>query len=311
MSNLMSGIHVVAGAGAVGSALATHLADSGAEVVVVTRSGAGPNRPEVTRLALDVSNSDALLAAVPSAAVIYNCVNPPYHRWVQDWPPMAEAFLTYAETTGAVLATCSNLYGYGPVTVPMTEDLPLAATGTKAQVRVAMWNEALRRSNDGRVRVTEVRGSDYICPGAQSQMGDRVMPRLLAGKGVKLLGDVDQPHTWTSPTDVARLLALVGSDERAWGQPWHVPSNAPRTQRQVIDDLADAAGVAHVNVGVMPGAMLTVAGWFSPMVRELSETDYQRTRPYVLDDSDARTIFGLEPTAWDTLLDEQVAAYRT
>ncbi len=65
----------------------------------------------------------------PDAAVIYNCVNPPYDRWVELWPPMAQAFLDYAERTGAVLATCSNLYGYGPVDVPMTEDLPLAATG--------------------------------------------------------------------------------------------------------------------------------------------------------------------------------------
>ena len=224
---------------------------------------------------------------------------------------MAEAFLRYAEATGAVLATCSNLYGYGPVTVPMTEDLPLAATGTKAKVRVAMWNEALQRNNDGRIRATEVRGSDYICSGAQSQVGDRVMPRVLAGKGVKLLGDVDQPHTWTSPADVAALLAVVGSDERAWGRVWHVPSNAPRTQRQLVDDLADAAGVPHVKVGVMPPAMLTMAGWFSPVVRELSETDYQRTRPYVPDDSAARSTFGLEPTAWDAVLAEQVAAYRT
>ena len=52
------------------------------------------------------------------AAVIYNCVNPPYHRWPADWPPIAASVLGAAERSGAVLVTLSNLYGYGPATRP-------------------------------------------------------------------------------------------------------------------------------------------------------------------------------------------------
>lgn len=310
MGELGDGIHLVVGAGQVGSALAEQLAGGGAHVVVATRSGSGPDRAGVTRVRVDVSDAAALRAAAPTASVIYNCVNPPYHRWPQDWPPMAASFLDYAEQTGAILATCSNLYGYGPVDVAMTEDLPLAATGTKARVRASMWEEARSRHEAGRIRATEVRGSDYLCPGDQSLMGDRVVPRVLAGKGVQVLGDVDMPHAWTSTIDVARLLAVVGSDERAWGRAWHVPSNPARTQRQVVDDLADAAGVPRVKVSSVPGPVLRVMGLFSPQIRELSETDYQRSRPYLLDDSAARTTFGLEPTPWQDVLTAQVAHYR-
>ena len=46
------------------------------------------------------------------------------------------------------------------------------------------------------------------------------------------------------------------------------------------------------------------------MIRELKETDYQRERPYVLDDSAARSTFGLEPTPWAQLLADMVAHYR-
>ena len=151
-----------------------------------------------------------------------------------------------------MLATVSNLYGYGPVDVPMTEDLPLAATGEKAQIRVRMWQDAKAANDAGRIRATEVRGSDYICPGAQSMLGDRVMPRILAGKSVQLLGDVDQPHSWTAPIDVARTLITVAADPRGWGRAWHVPSNAPRTQRQAVGDLAAAAGVPAVKVSTVP-----------------------------------------------------------
>jgi nucleoside-diphosphate-sugar epimerase len=295
----------------VGTALATQLAAAGANVVVVTRSGSGPDVAGVTRKALDVADTAALRAAVPEAAVIYNCVNPPYHRWVEDWPPMAESFLAYAEATGAVLVTCSNLYGYGPVTVPMTEDLPLAATGTKAKVRVAMWREALARHEAGRIKATEVRGSDYIAASDQSMLGERVVPRVLARKSVQLLGDVDAPHTWTSPIDVARLMVIAGSDERAWGKVWHVPSNPPRSSREAVADISRAAGVNSVKVSALPNIALSAVGLFNPQIRELKETSYQRERPYILDDSAARETFGIEPTPWDDILTQLVASYRT
>jgi len=305
-----AGTHLVVGAGEVGSAVAIVLADAGADVVLASRSGRGPAGPRIRRVSVDASSVEALIAAVPDAVVIYNCVNPEYHRWTTDWPPMAAAFLAYAERTGAVLATVSNLYGYGPVDVPMTEDLPLAATGEKARIRARMWQDAKAANDAGRIRATEVRGSDYICPGAQSMLGDRVMPRVLAGKGVQLLGDVDQPHTWTAPVDVARTLVTVAADARGWGRAWHVPSNAPRTQRQAVDDLAQAAGVPAVKVSTVPTALLRVVGVFQPVIRELKETEYQRERPYILDETAARTTFGLEPTPWDEILAAMVAHYR-
>jgi nucleoside-diphosphate-sugar epimerase len=314
MSNLpiapAPGTHLVVGAGEVGSAVALVLADAGAAVILASRSGRGPADPRIARVAADASSVDALLAACPDAVVIYNCVNPEYTRWTTDWPPMAQAFLDYAERTGAVLATVSNLYGYGPVDVPMTESLPLAAEGEKAQVRVRMWQDAKAANDSGRIRATEVRGSDYICPGAQSMLGDRVMPRILAGKGVQLIGDIDQPHSWTAPIDVARTIVTAAADERGWGRAWHVPSNPPRSQREAVGDLAAAAGVQPVKASAVPGALLWGLGLFQPMIRELKETDYQRTRAYLLDDSAARATFGLEPTPWQELLSGMVDYYR-
>jgi nucleoside-diphosphate-sugar epimerase len=304
------GTHLVVGAGEVGSAVALLLADAGVDVVLASRSASGPVDPRIRRVSTDASDLDSLLAAAPQAVVIYNCVNPQYHRWATDWPPMAQAFLAYAERTGAVLATISNLYGYGPVDVPMTEDLPLAATGTKAQIRAQMWRDAKAAHDAGRIRATEVRGSDYLCPGPQSMLGDRVMPRILAGKGVQLVGDVDQPHTWTAPVDMARTLITAAADERGWGRVWHAPSNAPRTQREVVQDLAAAAGVPSVSVSSVPTPLLRMLGLFQPAIRELKETDYQRERPYLLDDTAARQAFDLAPTPWDELLQGMVDHYR-
>jgi nucleoside-diphosphate-sugar epimerase len=295
----------------VGTETACRLARSGHDVIVVTRSGSGPNEPNIRTVAADAASLDALLGAAPKADAIYNCVNPPYHRWAQDWPPLATAFLSYAERTGAVLATCSNLYGYGPVNSPMTESLPLATQGRKGRVRAKMWLDAQALHDAGRIRATEVRGSDYVYAGEQSLVGSsRVVPRILAGRPVSLIGSVDEPHSWTYPTDVARLLISVAVDERAWGKAWHVPTNAPRTQRQVMNDLADAAGVEHVRVSQLSPVITRVLGVFNSAIRELEETAYQRNRPFVINDTAARTTFGIDPTPWEEIMRAVIASYR-
>lgn len=303
--------HVIIGAGDVGSTLATLLAAEGHQVTILSRRGTGPTVEGVRRAGADASSLASLMGAAPKADVVYNCANPRYTEWVRDWPPLAAALLRYTELTGAVLTTCSNLYGYGPVDVPMTEDLPLASTGAKGRVRAQMWLDAKAAHDAGRIRATEVRGSDYIAASDQSRVGsERVVPRILAGKGVSLIDAIDQPHTWTSPADVARLLAVVGRDERAWGRAWHVPSNPPRSQRQVIDDLADAADVSRVKVSRLPDALLRAVGVVNPMFREFGETAYQFSRPFILDDSAARATFGLQPTAWPEILRDVITAYR-
>ena len=55
--------HLVLGAGSVGSAVAELLAADGAEVVVLTRSGAGPDRPGIERVRGDAGDATALAAA--------------------------------------------------------------------------------------------------------------------------------------------------------------------------------------------------------------------------------------------------------
>lgn len=72
--------HLVIGTGSVGSAVAQQLSDAGSEVVVVSRSGSGPDGAGIRRVAADASSVDALLQAAPDAAAIYNCANPAYHR---------------------------------------------------------------------------------------------------------------------------------------------------------------------------------------------------------------------------------------
>lgn len=297
------GKHVVVGAGQIGTQLAGLLNEQGHEVTVVSRSGNGP--AGVTRVRADASDQGRMIQLAQGADALYNCVNPPYHRWTQDWPPMAAAFLAAAERSGAVLVTTGNLYVYGPVDRPMTEDMPLAGPGTKARVRTRMWEDMLAAHQEGRIRATELRGSDYFGPGTgdQAHLGMvRFVKPLLAGRRISLLGNPDLPHSWTYVPDVARALAVAGTDERAWGRAWHVPTNPALSARDMGRRMAELAGVPEPKLGSVPKAVMRAIGVVSPAMREMGETRYQFERPYVLDSTAFQSTFGMPPTPLDDAL---------
>jgi nucleoside-diphosphate-sugar epimerase len=301
---------LVVGAGVIGSRVAGLLVERGDRVTVVSRRGSGPAEPlAVTRVAADAADAGTMTRLAEGASAIYNCVNPPYHRWPADWPPIAASVLGAAERSGAVLVTLSNLYGYGPAgpggydaAHPMTEATPLAATGSKGRIRARVWHDALAAHQAGRVRVTEVRAADFIGPGAQSAMGERIVRHVRQGKNVSVLGHADPPHTWSFTDDVARMLVTAGTDPGAWGRAWHVPSNEPRSQREVVDDLARAAGVGQVRVREIPSVVLRGMGLAWPLMRELRETEYQFRDDFVMDSSAAQARFGLKPAPWEEIV---------
>ncbi|MEU3774608.1 NAD-dependent epimerase/dehydratase family protein [Streptomyces sp. NPDC032472] len=298
-------IHVVIGFGPAGAATARLLAEQGHTVRVVTTSGRRPE-PGIEHLALDASDSARLIEAARAATAIHVCAAPPYHRWAAGWPPLASSLCAAAEATGAVLVLLGNLYGYGPVDGPLTEDLPLAATGPKGRVRAAVWERARALHEQGRIRAVEVRASDFFGPGVTDggHLAARVVPRLLRGKPVSTLGDPDAAHSWTYVPDVARALVEVAGEERAWGRPWHVPTQPARSVREMVGRLAARAGTGPVAVRRLPPAVPAVAGLFSPMIRELKEIRYQFDRPFVVDSSAYEAAFTVRATP----LEEQVGA---
>jgi nucleoside-diphosphate-sugar epimerase len=201
------------------------------------------------------------------------------------------------------------LYGYGPVETVITEDLPLNANWTNGRVRAEMWQEVKELHDAKKLRATEVRASDYICASDQSRMGDRVVPNLLKGKKIQLLGAIDQPHTWTDPEDVANLMMVIGQDERAWGKPWHVPSNEPKTQLEVVEEIARALGVAKPKVSSIPLAMQKFIGLFNPVVKELINSNYQFEKPFIMSDQKTRNTFGITPKKWEKVIQDLIAPY--
>ncbi|MEO6997924.1 MAG: NAD-dependent epimerase/dehydratase family protein, partial [Terracoccus sp.] len=280
--------HLVLGAGGIGRATASRLVGLGHTVTLASRSARVRDRPweatfpgAVTVVAADAKDAGRLTELAAGAATIVNAINPPsYTDWAAEWPPAAAAILTAAERSGAGLVIIGNLYGYGEVEAPMTEQTPLGATGEKGRLRNQMWTEALALQQQGRIRVTELRSSDYFGPGATkmtSFLGDVVIDRVAAGKvAIMPVGRTDVRHSWTYIPDVGEFAARVAErgegHESVWGRAWHVPTSPARTIAAAAAEVARLTGHRSSRVVAVPRPIGTALGVVLPVLRQMRET---------------------------------------
>ena len=66
----------------------------------------------------------------------------------------------------------------------------------------------------------------------------------MAGRTVRWVGRLDQPHTLSYLEDVASGPATLGADDRADGQAWHLPAAEPLTGRQFLELWSRSAAAA-------------------------------------------------------------------
>lgn len=303
-------VHVVTGAGPVGSTVAQQLADAGHQVRLLTRSGSGPVHPVIERRRVDVSQPAALREAFADAVAVHHCIHGSAYDarvWRAELPRAEHAVLEAAGAVGAVVVFPESLYSYGPVDGPMTEDLPRAATGGKLGVRT----ELLAQRDASATPTVSVAASDFYGPAVRNaHAGERLVPTVLGGRTMRVLGSLDQPHSFTYVPDLASAMITAAGRQDLWNSFLHAPTAAPLTQRRLVEMVAAAGGVRVPRMSAIPAGVLGAAGLVSREMRELAETSYMFTRPFVLDSSASEQRLGLSPTPVETGLAETVAWWR-
>jgi nucleoside-diphosphate-sugar epimerase len=299
--------HVILGAGSIGTNIARILTERGESVLMVTRSGSGPEHPLVERVAADASDAARLSTLSRGAEVIYHAANPPsYTQWESMLPPIQTAVVAAAKANDAVLALTASLYAYGKQPGGrMNEHTPMTATGHKGRLRKRMWEQA----RSAGIRAFEVRGSDYIGKDAVGIFSLVIGPALEKGKTAMIPGHLDMPHTFTYNGDMAKALVSLAPDARSWGRAWHVPSAPAITLRELSRRYSTAAGKPPVKLFSLPRFAMHAAGVFVPMAREMAEMDYQWYAPFHMDSSETARTFDLSATDLDVAIREQVVAF--
>jgi nucleoside-diphosphate-sugar epimerase len=306
----MSGLHVVFGAGPLGRAVAQALLAAGEPVRMVTRRTRADLPTGVESFAADVTEAGAAARACAGARVVYQCAQPEYHRWPEEFPALQRAILEGAAAAKAVLVLGDNLYMYGPVAGPIAETAPCRATTRKGRTRAAMAEEALAAHAAGRLPVVIGRGSDFFGPWVRaSAMGERVFPAVVSGGRAAAAGRLDVPHTYTYIADFGRALVTLGRHESAWGRAWHVPNPETVTTGEFIRIAFEEAGTPPRMGGTGP-AMMRIAGHFIRGARETVEMMYAYEKPWIVDDSRFVAAFGPGATPLREAIRRTVDWYR-
>lgn len=312
MMNLINELHVVLGTGPVGLATMEALLKRGKSVRLVNRSGQADVPEGVEVFGGDLINQpETAIAFCKGASVIYGCLNAPYTKWPELFPPLQAATVEAASATRAKLVVLENVYMYGPhAEAPMTENSPYAAATRKGRVRAEMSRALMEAHERGKVSVAIGRASDYFGPrGMVSGMGDRVFIPALEGKAAQIIGNPDLLHTYTYLPDIGEGLAILGENDGAFGQVWHLPSAETITTRQFIERIYEAAGHPP-RIQVAPKAILKIMGLFNAELREVIEMLYQFENPHIVDHTKFEKAFGNHATPLNEAIQTTVKWFR-
>jgi nucleoside-diphosphate-sugar epimerase len=292
-------LHVVFGAGQVGSPLARILADLGHRVRVVKRTPTDLP-PGVDIVRGDAGDRDFCIAAAAGAAVLYHCMNPPYERaqWARFVPLYMENLIAAAGAAGARLVVLDNLYMLGRTGGrPMTGETPMNPCSHKGEIRARAAETLFDAHAHERVRAVTGRASDYYGPGGTlTNFGDQFWKPALAGRTARMAVNLDLPHTYHYIPDVAAGLAALGlGPDAVTGRAWMLPCTPAETTRRVIDRFARVLG-REIRAATLPRPILKALGLAIPFLREVNEMLYQWAEPFVVDDGPMRVELGVTPT---------------
>lgn len=305
-----SELHVIFGTGPLGQAVMHELLTRNVRIRMVNRSGKAAVPKSVEVIAADAYESQSTRAVTQGATVVYQCAQPAYTQWQTLFPKLQSSIIQGVAASGAKLIVGDNLYMYGSVKGLLREDLPNTAKTQKGRTRAQMAEALIEAHQQGIVRVAIGRSSDFYGPGViDSVMGDRVFPAILAGKTASAVGNLDLPHTYTFIDDFGKALVILGEQEKALGQIWHVPNAETITTREFLTLAFEAAGHLPKMSG-MGKFMMRLGGIFIPGARETVEMMYEFEQPFVVDHSKYVRVFGNHATSMDKGIQRTLEWYR-
>lgn len=305
----MSNENVILGTGPLGLAVMEELREQGEKVRVINKSGKALVPHDVKCIKCDVNDLDQLRNALQNATVIYHCVGLPYQDWESQFPKMMANIIQVASETGAKIIYGDNLYCYGPQQGPLHEQMNYKPVGKKTRIRAEVATTLMDAAEKGKVKATIGRGSDFFGPRAKNAMlGDRVISHILDEKPVELIGNPDTVHSHIYIKDFARGLVILGGNDSALGEIWHMPHPEPTTTRHLVEKVAEKLN-KKPRYRIANKFIVTMGGLFSSDMKEFKELMYQQVYDYTVDSKKFTNHYEFNVTSYEDAIDETVTWY--
>jgi nucleoside-diphosphate-sugar epimerase len=293
-------ITILGAGGAVGNELVKLLAAKNQPFRLVGRNPRmTPGATET--LAADLTDTEQTIRAVAGSSVVHLCVGLKYDRrvWQEMWPRVMSNTIEACKRAGAKLIFFDNVYMYGKVSGPMTEETPFNPCSKKGEIRAKIATTLINEWKSGAVTGMIARSADFYGPGKLNGVPNLLVFEPFAqNKKASWLVNDSVPHSFTYTPDAAQSLVQLAQRATAWNQTWHVPTSPnPLTGKEFVALAAKECGVAP-RYRVLNRPILRVAGWFDPLVAESYEMLYQSDSPYIFNSSKFAGEFGFAATPY-------------
>src|SRR5207253_4673163 len=171
-----------------------------------TRARNGPDPPLVGKPPGEGSDPGKLAQAFDGATAVFHCIHGSAYRakaWAAELPGAEQVVMDAAGAAGAVVVFPESLYSYSEPDKTITESSPREATGGKRGIRSAL----LKARQAHPANTVSVVAGDFVRPRARmAHAGERMVPLVLKGRTVQVLGSARQPHSFTYVPDLAAAM---------------------------------------------------------------------------------------------------------
>jgi nucleoside-diphosphate-sugar epimerase len=295
-------MHTILGAGgAVANALTLELSKQNETIRLVSRKPIVSANKNITWRKADLLNYAEILEAAKGSTVIYLCAGLVYDKdtWKAQWPVIMQNVINVAKATRIKLIFFDNVYSYGLVNGPMTENTPYNPCSTKGEIRAGIATRLMDEVKDGSITATIARAADFY--GTDNLMGFldlMALDKFAKKQRAQWIGDTSKLHNFSYIPDMGKGMYLLGQTPGSDNQVWHLPTAPPLTGKQFIEM---AAKIYHVEPKsfAIKKFMLQLFGLFNKTVGELVEMYYQYDHDYIFDSSKFEKAFKVKPTSYE------------
>jgi len=305
-------ITILGAGGDIGNPLANLLAARNQPFRVVARNP-HPTPGATETVIADIAEKEQAIRAVAGSSIVYLVIGLKYdHKvWLEMWPRIMSNTIEACKRANAKLVFFDNVYMYGKVSGPMTEQTPFNPCSRKGEIRAKIATELIENWKAGSITGMIARAADFYGPATRNGMANiLVMESFSKGKKASWLVNDCVPHSYTYTPDAAQSLLLLAERTTAWNQTWHLPTAPdPLTGKEFVSLAAKEFGVAP-NYRVLSWPMLRLVGLFNASVAESYEMLYQSDSPYLFDSSKFAMEFGVTGTSYVDGIRATVASYR-
>ena len=249
----------------------------------------------------DVSNLDQTVSAVAGSTIVHLVVGLKYDEgvWRELWPRIMSNVIEACKRANAKLIFFDNVYMYGRVSGPMTEETPFNPCSKKGEIRARIATTLNNEFKAGKLTAMIARSADFYGPHARTSVAN-ILAFEKISKGATALWLVNDSlrHSLTYTPDAGKSLALLANSDSAWNQTWHVPTASdPPTGKDFIKVVAREFG-AEPRHRILSRPLIKIAGFFDSDVRQSYEMLYQSDSEYLFDSTKFSKAFGFQPTSY-------------